>query len=127
MPRARAEAELSRMVKAIRHESFYQTGTWINESMGVYVGWAVKKDSFCDGLPIRNEHGDITLIFSGEEYSSPDSIRRLKESGHSFETEGPSYLVHSYEQDQSFPANLNGMFQGLLIDQTKGTDRKSVV
>lgn len=121
MPRPRAEAELSRMVEAICHESFYQTGTWINESMGVYVGWAVKKNSFCDELPIRNERGDITLIFSGEEYSSPDSIRRLKESGHSFETQGPSYLVHSYEQDQSFPANLNGMFQGLLIDQTKGT------
>jgi asparagine synthase (glutamine-hydrolysing) len=121
MPRAHAEAELSRMLEAIRHESFYQTGTWIDESMGVYVGWAVKKDSFCDGLPIRNERGDVTLIFSGEEYSSAVSIRQLKERGHSFATDSPSYLVHAYEDDPAFPANLNGMFQGLLVDQSKGT------
>jgi len=43
MPRARAERELERMVAALRHESFYKTGTWIDESLGVYVGWAERK------------------------------------------------------------------------------------
>ncbi len=48
MPREWAEPQLLRMVEAIRHESFYVTGTWIDESLGVYVGGAVRKNSFSD-------------------------------------------------------------------------------
>lgn len=44
MPRARAEESLSRMVGALCHEKFYETGTWIDESLGVYVGWVVRPD-----------------------------------------------------------------------------------
>ena len=46
MPRERAEAQLSKMVEAIRHESFYETGTWIDEAAGIYLGWAFRKNSF---------------------------------------------------------------------------------
>src|SRR5437899_10078163 len=67
MPRKRAEPELLRMVEALRHENFYVTGTWVDESLGVYVGWAVRKESFSDGMPLRNERGDVVLVFSGEE------------------------------------------------------------
>lgn len=121
LPRAQAEAQLLRMVESIRHESFYRIGTWIDEKLGVYVGWAVRENSFCDGLPILNEKGDVCLVLSGEVYSEPESVRRLKQRGHSFSSDGPSYLVHLYEEDQTFPAGLNGMFQGLLTDRTRGT------
>ena len=36
-------------------------------------------------------------------------------------TEGPSYLVHLYEEDPSFLKTLNGRFHGLLMDRTHGT------
>ena len=39
--------------------------------------------------------------------------------GHEFDSSGPSYLVHLYEEDSSFPAGLNGRFHGLLIDQNR--------
>jgi asparagine synthase (glutamine-hydrolysing) len=120
-PRAWAEAQLAIMVESIRHESFYRTGTWVDESLGVYVGWAVRKNSFCDGLPILNEQGDVCLVLAGEVYSEPGALRQLKERGHSFGADEPSYLVHLYEEDQSFPAGLNGMFQGLLTDGIRGT------
>jgi len=121
MHRHRAEVELQRMVEMIRHESFYETGTWIDESLGVYVGWAIRENSFADGMPLSNEHGDVTLVFSGEEYPSPDTRRRLRERGHSVATEGPSYLVHLYEEDPAFPAGLNGVFHGLVSDRLRGT------
>jgi asparagine synthase (glutamine-hydrolysing) len=121
MPRERAVAELSRMVAALRHESFYGTGTWIDESLGVYVGWAVRKNSFSDGMPLWNERGDVSLVFSGEEYPEPGTARRLKERRHSLDVEGSSYLVHLYEEDPTFPAGLNGIFHGLLTDRTRGT------
>jgi len=71
MPREWAEPQLLRMVKALRHESFYTTGTWIDEPSGVYVGWIARENSFSDGMPLRNGAGDVVLAFSGEEYPTP--------------------------------------------------------
>jgi asparagine synthase (glutamine-hydrolysing) len=107
------------MVEALRHESFYGTGTWVDESLRVYVGWTVRRNSFADGMPLCNERGDVVLVFSGEEYPEPDTARRLKERGHGVATEGPSYLVHLYEENPSFLKTLNGLFHGLLTDQTR--------
>jgi len=109
------------MVAAIRHESFYDVGTCVDESLGVYVGWAARKGSFSDGAPLCNERGDVSLTFSGEEFSAPENISRLRQQGHAFETTGPAYLVHLYEEDPTFPACLNGRFHGLLADQRNGT------
>jgi asparagine synthase (glutamine-hydrolysing) len=121
MPRERAEPLLLRMVDALRHESFYVTGTWIDESLGVYVGWVVRKHSFADGMPLCNERGDVSLVFSGEEYPEPGTVRRFKEQPRKIGAKGPSYLVYLYEEDATFPACLNGRFHGLLIDRRRGT------
>jgi asparagine synthase (glutamine-hydrolysing) len=121
MPRVEAERELLQMVAALCHEDFYVTGTWIDESLGVYVGWIVRENSFSDGMPLQNEHRDVVLVFAGEEFPEPGASRRLKERGHDFSLSGPSYLVHVYEEDPSFPAGLNGRFHGLLVDQRRKT------
>ena len=121
MPRTLAEPQLQRMVDALRHESFYKTGTWINEALGVYVGWVAAENSFSDGMPLINEKGDLCLVFSGEEFPDPETTSRLRQNGHHLEGTGPSYLVHLYEEDPSFPANLNGRFHGLLADRSRGT------
>src|ERR1700734_485587 len=120
-PREQAERELLRMVETLRHEDFYLTGTWVEESLGVYVGWVARKDSFSDGMPLRNEQGDVVLVFSGEEFPEAGTVQRLKERGHQLDAAGPSYLPHLYEEDPSFPAELNGRFQGLLTDKSRGT------
>src|SRR2546426_5714410 len=116
MPRERAQAELQRMVESLGHESFYETGTWADSCMGVYVGWIARKDSFSDGMPLSNERGDVVLVFSGEEFPEPGTQRRLIERRHRLDVPGPSYLVHLYEEDPSFPEGLNGRFHGLLTD-----------
>jgi asparagine synthase (glutamine-hydrolysing) len=119
MPREWAEPQLLRMVKSLCHEPFYVSGAWINESLGVYVGWAERRGSFCEGMPISNEQGRIHLVFSGEEFPEPGIIRSLKEKGHNVAAKGPSYLVHLYEDDPKFPKGLNGRFQALLVDETR--------
>jgi asparagine synthase (glutamine-hydrolysing) len=120
-PRQQAEAELLRMVQAFCHESFYAVGTWVDESVGLYVGWVARESSFSEGMPLCNERGDVALVFSGEDYPESGTARRLKERGHALDTEGFSYLVHLYEEDPVFPAGLNGMFHGLLADRSRGT------
>jgi len=97
--RAWAEQQLARMGKSLLHESFYVTGTWFDESMGVYVGWVARENSFADGMPIRNEKNNVVLLFSGEDYPEPGTARHLKERGHGCEETGPSYLVHLYEEN----------------------------
>jgi asparagine synthase (glutamine-hydrolysing) len=104
----------------MRHESFYVSGKWSDERLGVYVGWTARENSFSDGMPLRNERGDVVLIFGGEEYAEPGTAQRLKERGHECEPQGPSYLVHLYEEDKNFPKNLNGRFQGLVADCARG-------
>ena len=121
MPRAWAEPQLLRMLKLLRHETFYEAGTWIDEPSDVYVGWTARENSFSAGMPLRSERGEIVLVFAGEEYSDPADLRRLRKRGHDFASEGPSYLVHLYEDDSSFPKCLNGRFHGLLVDQIRGT------
>ena len=103
MPRHKAERELSRMLETLRHESFYVAGTLTNESLGVYVGWALRKISFSDGMPVYNEQGTLVLVFSGEEFPEPGTKQRLEGAGPPTGGKGPSYLVHLYEEDPSFP------------------------
>jgi asparagine synthase (glutamine-hydrolysing) len=109
-----------RMVESLCHHASYEAGTWIDESLGLYVGWVERKDAFSSGMPLRNEPGNIVLVFSGEEFPEPGTGRRLKENGHTLNIEGPSYLVHLSEDDPAFPAGLNGRFHGLLANQSTG-------
>jgi len=112
--------QLLQMIETLRHGSDYAAGMWTEESLGVYVGWVARKSSFSEGMPLRNERGDVILIFSGEEYPEEGTARRLKEQGHDVQPEGPSYLVHLYEENPAFMAALNGRYHGLLIDRTLG-------
>jgi asparagine synthase (glutamine-hydrolysing) len=122
MPRKEAERELQHMVDSLRHESFHVAGTWVDEALGVYVGWVARKNSLSDGMPLRNERGDVTLVFSGENFSPAGTAQKLKARGHELEITGPSYLVHLFEErPDAFLSELNGRFHGLLIDQRDGT------
>jgi asparagine synthase (glutamine-hydrolysing) len=121
IPRERAERQLFAMLDMMRHEPFYVTGTWIDESLGVYVGWTARRGSFADGMPLLNETGDVVLVFAGEEFPEPGTAARLAARGHTLGSAEASYLVHVYEEDPSFPVGLNGLFHGLLVDLAHGT------
>ena len=119
-PRSSAEPQLLAMLRTICHEAFYSTGTWADEQLGVYVGWTALKGSFSDGMPLRNEKEDVTLVFSGEEYSDLRTSHQLRGLGHSTEPAESGYLIHAYEKDPNFIQNLNGMFHGLVADHARG-------
>lgn len=113
-PRAWAEPQLLRMLAAVRHESFYQTGTWIDESLGVYAGWTAIEDSFSDGMPLHDEGQDLTLIFSGEEYGHRNLIKQSDESQ-------AASLLRLAANDPDFIARLDGLFHGVLADPRTGS------
>ena len=120
-PRSWAEPLLLQMVETQRHESFYSTGTWIDESLGVYVGWTALENSFSDAMPLINERRDVCLVFSGEEFPEPGTADSLRRQGHMLSAKTADYLVHWYESDPSFFVKLNGLFHGLVVDRARGT------
>lgn len=119
-PRAVAECELREMLKSLCHEPFYRSGTWIDERAGIYVGWVARAGSFADGMPLHNETGDVTLVFSGEEFPEPGTAAALQQLGHVVGQDASSYLVHRYEEEPDFPRGLNGRFHGLVADRARG-------
>lgn len=121
MPRDWALPQLMRMVETLRYESFYVTGTWTDESLGIYVGWAARKGSFSDGMPLLNEEQNLVLTFSGEEFPAPRTVPNLGAKGHLLAPGAASYLVHLAEEHPDFPVSLNGTFQGLLVDRKRET------
>lgn len=121
MPQGQAVSELVRMVDQLRHENFYVTGMWTNASLGIYVGWIARKDSFSDGMPLQNESGDAVLVFSGEEFSEAGMVGETKRKQRQLSQGAASYLIDCYQDDPCFPAGLNGRFHGVVINRTQGT------
>jgi asparagine synthase (glutamine-hydrolysing) len=108
------------MLKTISHEGFYSSGTVVDESLGVYIGWTALKGSFSDGMPLRNERDDVRLIFSGEEYSDPRTRDPFHTRAHTMSSSESGYLLHLYQENPNFVQNLNGMFHGLIVDPARG-------
>lgn len=113
--------ELEAMQAELRHEAFYRSGAWSEPSAGVRAGWVAREHSFSDTAPLRNETGEITLFFAGEEFPDPGLRGELRGRSHAVEAEGPGYLVHRYEEEGDFPRQLNGRFHGLAVDARHGT------
>jgi asparagine synthase (glutamine-hydrolysing) len=105
------------MVKCLKHEPFYADGTYINEELGLWGGWACHEGAFDDCLPIWNEKKDICLLFSGEDFADQADIDAVRVRGHECGSNNASYLVHLYEEmGCESLGKLNGWFSGVLLD-----------
>lgn len=116
-----AQPQLETMLATVRHERFYRTGSYSDEPSGLYVAWTALENSFADGMPLCNEDGTAQLIFSGEDFPEPGSRKRLETLGHKVKSSAADYLVHTYEEENNFPASLNGRFHGVAFDRHSGT------
>ena len=120
--RSQNRRELDLMVTCLLHESSYTSGTFVDEHLGIYVGWVAHRGSFSDGMPVWNEEKSICLFFSGEDYQDRTGIDRLGTDGHQFNRRNASYLVHLYEElGWKFLERINGWFSGLIVDLREGT------
>ena len=115
-PSEQYDALVKSMAKCLIHEPFYTEGTYTNEKLGLWGGWACHKGAFDDCFPIWNEKKDICLLFSGEDFPDQADVDALRCS-HEFGLDDASYLVHLYEtKGCEFLEKLNGWFSGVLLD-----------
>jgi asparagine synthase (glutamine-hydrolysing) len=111
------DVRLRRMLASMMHEPGYTSGTYVDESLGLWLGWVSHAGSFSDCMPVWNETKDVCLIFSGENFGDSADIAGLKAGGHEFDPENASYIVHLYEKmGLDFIEKLNGWFSGVLVD-----------
>jgi asparagine synthase (glutamine-hydrolysing) len=116
-PSEQYDALVKSMVKCLMHEPFYVSGTYTNEKLGLWGGWACHEGAFDDCLPIWNEKKDICLLFSGEDFADQADVDALRMRGHQFGSDDANYLVHLYEEmGCEFLEKLNGWFSGVLLD-----------
>lgn len=120
-PKEKAAEELARMVASMRHEPFYACGAWTDPGLGVYVGWVELEDPGRGPMPQINESGDKVLLFSGSDFPETGTADLLRQRGHRVEEGRLAHLIHTAEEDKSFPAGVNGQFHGVLVDRTRGT------
>lgn len=121
MPRSWAEPQLKRMVESLQHERFYVSGTWVDESLGLYFGWVAKKHTFPDNMPITGDQGNLTLIFSGQDFSGSQSIQDGISSTEQHTRNASVHLARCAESEADFLRSLNGRFHGLLADRKRRT------
>jgi asparagine synthase (glutamine-hydrolysing) len=110
-PRPGAAFQLHEMLETIDHEPFYASGTLVDDTLGLQVGWTALKGSFSEKMPLYDSQKKVALVFSGEDYSYIGTEACDAE---------PRYLVDMYGKDSNFVTSLNGMFHGLIADRARG-------
>lgn len=113
---------INAMLGCMLHEHFYTYGTFESPEHGLFIGYSAMPNSFADCMPIWNEAKDIVLFLTGECYLDPEEIVSLAHRGHDFDAQNASYLIHLYEeQGEVFFRNLNGWFNGVIVDLRRST------
>jgi asparagine synthase (glutamine-hydrolysing) len=109
------------MLNSMKHETFYDSGTYAAPEMEIYAGWIAPRDSLATAQVFFNNQKDIALIFSGECFVDGEAQANLKRRECRVEPDKGDWLVHLYEQENGrFFEQLNGLFSGLLVDNRKG-------
>ena len=116
-----AVIQLRKMLTEMQHHPSYRSGTIEDTQAGVYAGWTARPQSFAAEMPIVRPDGSKTLLFAGEDYTSPDG--HVLPDGNRPDRPGPSlaYLLNRADQDTKFPRSLNGRFHGILIDHANAS------
>jgi asparagine synthase (glutamine-hydrolysing) len=120
LPDQRIENDLKAMVEAIRHETHYTGGQYVNPELGLYVGWTNHQRAFSDCMPLINRQEDVVLIFQGENFLDDESRSRLKRVGGINGDSNAHYLINLYQEfGEEFFLHLNGWFSGVIADLRK--------
>jgi asparagine synthase (glutamine-hydrolysing) len=113
--------DLLMMVEAMRHEPHYSGGQYVNEELGLYLGWMCQKGSFADCMPLVSINRDVVLIFQGENYPDKQTIERLRSPARRADVSNAKYLLDLYmDFGDDFFRHLNGWYCGVVVNLRSG-------
>jgi asparagine synthase (glutamine-hydrolysing) len=115
------EAQILRMCDAIAHRGPDDSGTFVEDGVGLGMRRLSIVDVVGGHQPMSNEDGTVVVVFNGEIYNFPSLYEELTAKGHRFRTRSDTEaLVHLYEEHgEKMVARLRGMFAFALWDRTR--------
>jgi asparagine synthase (glutamine-hydrolysing) len=110
---------LKRMTDAVAHRGPDGDGYFVDRGVGLgHRRLAIIDLSDAAAQPLRNETGDVLLIYNGEVFNFRELRAELERCGHRFRSATDSeVIVHGYEEwGDECVSRLNGMFAFALWD-----------
>ena len=109
------------MLDTIVHRGPDDSGTYVNNRLAMGMRRLSIIDVDGGHQPIRNESGDVVIVFNGENYNFVELRDELSKRGHTFSTRSDvETVVHLYEEDGAkVVEHLRGMYGFALWDDRK--------
>ena len=107
------------MCRVIKHEDWYTTDTFTNETIGLgRVSLGILNP---EPQPIFNEDRSLCIMMEGEVYDYDNLKEELISRGHKFLVDNdPEFILHLYEEcGEDFVHKLNGSFVLIIWDNKK--------
>lgn len=116
--------DLERMSNHQVHRGPDASGTWFDETAGIYLGH--RRLSIIDlndgAQPMWTRDGEIGIVFNGEIYNHVELRTELEQQGHIFATDhsDTEVLLHGYRSwGPEVTTKLNGMWAFALYDRRR--------
>jgi len=111
------------MVGAMAHRGPDGESLWVGDDVALGMRRLAIVDVQEGMQPLRNEHGDVHVVFNGEIYNHTALRADLSSRGHWFRSRTDGEVIpHLYEEwGPEFPARLNGIFAIALWDARSRT------
>jgi asparagine synthase (glutamine-hydrolysing) len=107
------------MVRALKHENFYRSGTYSAPELGCYGGWVAHEERSA-AEQILDERRDIAVMLSGELFCDPQAQTKLSEHRRKLENYSADRVIHLYDKKgEDYIGELNGSFSGFLVDRRR--------
>jgi len=117
-PYEQIDQDLDSMLGAMRYNSRYSHGRFIDEECGLRMAWTSHPGSFAEDMPLVSQGGDTVMIFTGEIFDDPWLVARSSGTILNNSRAKAAYLLELYaELGEQFLAQLNGWFAGVIIDR----------
>ena len=111
------DRDLTTMVEAMRHETFYAGGEYVNRELGLYLGWMGQNEGHDSLRPALSHNKDVVLILHGETYHDEEKAGAVCQSDVDTRRSAGMHALDLYlKLGVNFVRRLNGWFSGLLVD-----------
>jgi asparagine synthase (glutamine-hydrolysing) len=113
------DRDLRLMIEAMRHQSYYVGARYVNQPLGLHLGWLSRPHSLGASMPLVSHDKRLVLIIVGEHFPHP--CKPVSANGNGSFGGAAQDLLRLYEESESkFLTSLNGWFCGVAIDLRLG-------
>ena len=121
---ARGSVDRSRLIAmrdVLTHRGPDGDGLYLNNNIGLGHRRLSIVDVALGQQPMKNEDGDVVIVYNGEVYNHPELQPRLEANGHKYRTHcDTETIIHLYEEDGvDLVHKLRGMFSFAIWDERK--------